>query len=484
MAVRCGVMLVCWLMALSVSAQQMNIQNFKRLKRPLWKRSQVVVDKQMALFDLYTTEKGFTFVADGKTPIEAAEGEGLVTLKVPHKTRFITVKHADYGQLTWRAPGKPLKRKKHYQAMLDAYDPSKEYKVKQQWVVFNLSPTNVVLTVDSTLTRLENTGVVQRYLPVGKHTYRVEAPFYEAVEDSFLLTDSARQVLDIRLQPFYSYLTVKTPWPGANVYIDGVLAYNLETTSLRTTAGTHHVALYWWGDCYYETTVELGRAEKRVLEVPLNELYKRKRRVDDRVKLPSESAKEANAAKALVKDGAKQAFKAAGKLLGLPEAKPKAKQQPSGAVQADTIVTAPVTLTAADGETEIWVDRYQVGTGQWKGVLEQGFHLITTRKDGQESVPTYLWIDDDFPIEQKLSVPQTSYGLLNIHSNVTGAKVYVDSLLIGETPLISHRLPAGRQYTVWLMKDGYREAVKKHVQTKSNALVDVYMKMKRKKNKK
>lgn len=450
-------MIGCWLLvSLMVSAQQMSISDFKRLKRPLWKRSQVVVDKQKALLDLYTTEKGFTFVADGKNAVEAEEGEGVVKLKVPHKTQYITIKHGDYGQLTWRVPEKRLKRKKHYQATLEAYDPTKEYKVKQQWVVFNLSPDNVILTVDSVLSRLENTRVVQRYLPVGKHTYRVEAPFYEAVEDSFLLSDTARQVIDIRLQPFYSYLTVKSLWPGANVYIDGVPAYNLETTSLRTTAGPHHVALYWDGDCYYEATVTLERAEKKVVEVPLNDLYKRRRQQTDRVKLAEATNRP-----------------------------PRGENQQSGGRSSgvavkDTLLTAPVKLTAADAETEIWVDRYRVGTGHWEGRLEQGFHLITTRKNGEESIASYLWVDDGMPVEQKLAVPQTSYGLLNIHSNVTGAKIYVDSLCIGETPLISHRLPADRNYTVWLVKDGYREAVKKHVRAKSNALVDVYIKMKRK----
>ena len=91
---------------LAVDGQQMNIDGFARLKRPLWKRSKVTVDKKLAILDLYTSEKGFQFTADGKTAVEAEEGEGVITLKVPHKTRFVTVKHPDYGQLVWRVPKK------------------------------------------------------------------------------------------------------------------------------------------------------------------------------------------------------------------------------------------------------------------------------------------------------------------------------------------------------------------------------------------
>ena len=87
---------------LPVDAQQINVEDFTRLKRPLWKRSKVTVDKQLAIMDLYSSEKGFQFTADGKTAVEAEEGEGVITLKVPHKTRFLTIKHPDYGQTVWR----------------------------------------------------------------------------------------------------------------------------------------------------------------------------------------------------------------------------------------------------------------------------------------------------------------------------------------------------------------------------------------------
>ena len=67
---------------LPVDAQQINVEDFTRLKRPLWKRSKVTVDKQLAIMDLYSSEKGFQFTADGKTAVEAEEGEGVITLKM------------------------------------------------------------------------------------------------------------------------------------------------------------------------------------------------------------------------------------------------------------------------------------------------------------------------------------------------------------------------------------------------------------------
>ena len=57
-----------------MEAQQMEVNDFTRLRRPLWNRSKVAINKQKAIIDLTTTEKGFTFMANGKEAAEATEG--------------------------------------------------------------------------------------------------------------------------------------------------------------------------------------------------------------------------------------------------------------------------------------------------------------------------------------------------------------------------------------------------------------------------
>ena len=441
---------------LPVDAQQINVEDFTRLKRPFWKRSKVTVDKQLAIMDLYSSEKGFQFTADGKTAVEAEEGEGVITLKVPHKTRFLTIKHPDYGQTVWRVPKKYLKKKKHYRATLDAYDPLKEYKVQKQWVLFRLWPKNVILTVDSIRMRLQETDVVQQYLAVGMHHYTVEAPFYEAVTDSFELTDSVKLEIPVRLQPFYSYLTVKVPWKGADVYIDHVLAKNAQTTSQRLSAGVHHVALFWGPDCYYENMVVVDSAAKKVLDIKLEELRLRRLKKQDRVQT-----------KTVVQDAT-------------PDSTTSSRVASKRAAGMKTAtVYAPVTLHVADDSTEVWIDRAPMGRGDWQGQLAQGFHLVTTRKDGQESVPTYLWVENDFPVEMNLAVPQTSYGLLNIHSNVIGAKVFINGRQAGVTPCVVQGIDASRVCEICLQKEGFKEK-KQKVRPKRNDLLNVYFKLKKK----
>ena len=67
------------------SAQEMHVNEFAKLKKGPLNMNHVVTNKQQAILDLKTSEKGFTFLADGKQAIQAEEGDGIVTLKtIPH----------------------------------------------------------------------------------------------------------------------------------------------------------------------------------------------------------------------------------------------------------------------------------------------------------------------------------------------------------------------------------------------------------------
>lgn len=431
-------LMVC--MVSSLEAQQMEVNGFKRLRRPIWNRSKVAVDKQRAIIDLYTDEKGFTFTANGKEAAEATEGKGVITVKVPNKTRHITVKHPQYGTLTWRVPVKHLKRKKHYRATLLAQNPIKEYKPEQQWVVMDIEPKSAIVRMDSTVT-LINEGQYAEMQSMGWHTYHVEAPFYEALTDSFLLTDTAKVNIKVKLQPAYSYVVVNTPWENGEIYIDGLFISKGEGTSRRLQEGQHRLSVFMYETCIYDQSFNIGRAEKQVITLTKNDFE--------------------------------------------PQPHKKEKMFSSLSTQSPIVapwvasVQAPVTLKAPDCDIEIWVDREYVGTGQWSGMLAQGYHIVNTRKDSIESKSTELWIVDSTLQQLDLAVPQISMAMLNIHSNVTGAEIFINDVLVGSTPSIIPQLPADRLYTVSLRKEGYK-STKKSVRPRGNELTDLNIKMKQK----
>ena len=441
------VLSLCLLLAclLPAKAQQMSVEEFGVQHRPLWKHAAVQVDKTSALLDFATDEKGFTFFSGAGQPAAAAEGEGVITVTLPHKTAHVTIKHPDYGQLVWRVPdGKHLKRKKHYQALLLTLDPAKEYRSPSQWVVFRVSPANALIQLDS-VTRPVRQEVVEYYLPVGRHSYRVEAPFHEAVEDVFTLSDSVRLDIPVTLQPFYSFLSVKMPDSGGDLYVDNTPIRREEATSYRLGEGYHRVALFRGETCFYDSLLFVGKAEKKVLELGERDLFPRELRRTD--PLPVNPPVER------------------------PEGEPGENPGPTSG--------APVKLTAADPQTEIWVDREPLGRGQWEGTLAPGFHLAQSIKDGRESAATWLWIEDDFPQDVNLAAPGTGYGLLNIHSNVTGAGIRIDGKDFGQTPQLV-RLDAMRSYEVVLSKPGFKDG-KRTVRPRGNQQLDVYLKLKKRK---
>lgn len=435
-------------------AQKIGVEGFKKVKKDLLNQTPLPVDKTQATMDFLTDEKGFTFKADGKIDVQPEEADGKITVLTPHKTKFLVIKHPDYGQYTWKVPGKGLKKKKHYQANLLSDKPGKEYKLAKQWVVFQVVPQNAIIQVDST-TILTRDGRAQFNLTIGKHPYRVDSPFHEAVEDTLEVTDSVKLIQPVVLQSFYSYINVKQPMLDAVVFVDGFPIGKGEATSGHLHTGDHRLQVYRLRECYYDSVFNIRKAEKKVIELTYTDLKPRPQIAKMAVvaQVPEPVAADTLAA---VTDSL-----AAGK---------------------DSLNVGPqyaqVTITAPDDSTQIWLNREPMGVGKWEGQLELGYYTVNTLKDGLESKTYPFWVDDTLPKLLDLSAPQASYGLLNVHSNVIGATVKVNGVEVGQTPCVVENLPASKEVQLQLTKRGYFDA--QAVLTPiGNDMLDVELKMRK-----
>jgi len=445
-------LIICHLPLVTSMAQEMHITEFTKLKKGPFNMNHVVTSKQEAILDLKTSEKGFSFLADGKQEIQAEEGEGVLTLKTPHKTAFIVVKHADYGQLTWKVPGKKgLRRKKHYTATLETFSPDKEYKLQEQWVIFEIQPQDAILTIDSTMTMIRG-GRKQFYLPIGKHSWMAESPFHQKEEGTFELTDEDRQTVKVALQPVYSYLTVKTALEGCTIMVDGQRIGKTHGTSGHLREGSHRLIVIKDSLCYYDADFSIGWREKKTIELTAADLHPvvrgshRDRRHDSGL---------------------------------MSDQKPVPMIQTSdSAASVPASVKAPVTIKALDDETAIWINRELKGFGSWEGELDAGFYLINTEKAGLQSRSTTLWVDDSAPIHLDLLAPKGSYGMVSVQCNEIGADVYINGKLAGTTPCIVKDLPAGSNCEVRLEKAGFLKA-EETIRVVGNDLTHVKLKMKK-----
>ena len=443
----------------TASAQEMHILEFKKVKKGPLNMNHVVTSKQQAILDLKTSEKGFSFLADGKQEIAAEEGDGVLTLKTPDKTSFIVVKHADYGQLTWKAPGKKgLRKKKHYAATLQTLSPDKEYKLQEQWVIFEIQPEDAILTIDSTMTTIHG-GRKQVFLPIGKHSWKAEAPFHQEETDTVELTDEDRQIVKIALQPIYSYLTVKTALEGCDILVDGQLIGRTRGTSGHLREGSHRLIVKKDNLFYYDADFDIGWKEKKTIELTADDLHPVK------IRKAAVSVKTAEVKDSLVTQV------------------PTAIQDPvttrdSVAIRDSVTIKASVSIKALDDFTSIWINRELKGYGNWEGELEEGFYLISTEKDGLESRTTSLWVSDATPVKLELLAPLESYGMVNVQCNEIGADVYINGRYTGTTPCVVKNLPAGSNCEVRLQKAGFYEA-EQTVQVVGNDLTFVKMKLKK-----
>lgn len=432
-----------WAIPFFLSAQQIRVDDFSRLKKPFLGAKTYPTDKQFALLDLYTQETGFEFLI-GQQSIQAQEGDGFLTLSLPDKTRFFTIKHPEYGQLLWKVP-EELRKKKHYQAYLFTDSPDKEYKIEKQWAVFYVQPEHAMVTVDSTLYRTMN-GVVQAYLPLGKHIFKVESPFYETQEDTLTLDEDQRQERQIHLQPFYSFLAVNSHIPYAEIRLDGELIGIQEAQSKRLLPGTYTLTVQKDSFLLYQESIQLGMAERKTIDL--------------KKVLHFTSGSTTDPASSSGDNRSSQGF------------------QP---IVLTPSVPRPDSLhiQAFDEETEIWVNRELVAQGKWKEELPPGLHAVSTRKNGIESPTQYIRTGDGKGQHLKMATPYAKYGRLNVSSNVVDAEVWLDGVSVGKTPCILPPLSTYKKYTIKLTKKGYKE-VETTVSLKDNDMQNLYLKLKKK----
>lgn len=426
-----------------VMAQRMHVEDFGRYKKPFLHKASFTTDKRQALLDFFTNEKGFQFFVED-APVAATEGEGMVTLALPHRTGSLIIKHPVYGQLAWKVPNGVLKKKKHYHAYLHTESLEKEFRQQKQWALISTVPERAIVYVDTVIHPLLD-GNLSLYLPLGRHVCRIESPFYQTLNDTIELTDIVRFEKRYVLQPFYAYLTVETDWPDARICLDGDSLGLQRVETSRLMPGRYRLTVNQGDSLYYEQWLELVNAERKVVDLHGIELrpFPQLGQSIEMSRFPDEVL-----ADSMASDGL---------------------QELSGQ-------WADVHITAFDADTEIWLNRERVGQGEWRGNLAPGFYAVSSRKEGLDSRTDFFWVDAGKSVELNLISPLADYGLLNVSCDEVDATVFLNGLAIGSAPCVLRNLPVGRTYRVRLVKG--RKAAETLVRLRGNDIVNVKLKLK------
>lgn len=434
-------------------AQRMRVEDFGQYKKPFLRKASFAVDKRFALLDLITNEKGFEFSVGGMI-VEVAEGDGLVTLALPHKCDFLTIKHPVYGQYTWKTP-EALKRKKHYQAYLYTESLEKEYRQEKQWVLLTVRPERAIVYLDSVMYQIQD-GQLSLYLPIGKHACRIESPFYKPLSDTIELTDSARLEKRFILESFYAYLTVETDLTDARILLDGKPIGSMRAETGRLRPGRYRLTIEKGDWTYYDRLVEIANAERKVIDLRGVALRPSRRGepLPEQVSLLSDSS--------LVTEVVSEEGKTSTPVLR------------GDTVQAS--IVSDVHITAFNVETEIWLNRELVGRGEWQGELAPGFYSVSSRKEGLESRTDFFWVEAGKMVELNLISPKADYGLLNVTCDEIDAAIFLNGLAVGFTPCVLRNLPVDRTYRIRLVKG--RKEVERVIHLRGNDIVNLNLKLK------
>ena len=115
-----------------------------------------------------------------------------------------------------------------------------------------------------------------------------------------------------------------------------------------------------------------------------------------------------------------------------------------------------VTLTT-DANSEIWIDGEKRGIGKWNGRLELGDYTVEVKKESHRTASEILHINTIESQSIELKSPMPIYASLEVSSTPLRAKVYVDDVEVGETPLIKSDVLVGT-HRITFKKEGYNVA--------------------------
>lgn len=310
---------------------------------------------------------------------------GLKTLKIKHsRLGNVEVHTADYG-ITVEALHT-------YKIVLQGTALPSDNTITTQYLVFDISPKDAMLTVNGTPWPLID-GIAQKMVDFGTYEYRIEAKDYHTITGKVDVYDPDKKVIEKKsLAPAFGYLKIdgdKNILSKASVFIDNAKVLETLQAPQRLGSGQHEVRILHPMYQAYQQTVTIKDNETYTLKVNLNANY------------------------------------------------------------------ANVTLKV-DADAEIWVNGEKKGIRSWTGNLEAGNYIMECRMKDCKSTWVQKNITADMTGQAiQLEVPQPLMGMLVLNSTPAMAEIYIDGERKGETPMRINKLTVGK-HSLRLVKQGYK----------------------------
>lgn len=238
-------LLLCGVVAI---AQDFEIVSVESLPADMSAREDMKTDhndRQCALLRVATQNiapnqrESFSFVPDlGSEVVERATRDGEIWLWVSPGLKYLRIKHREWGQyelrlLDYVSRVEPLHTYKVTikGTLLMALQEQNNNSPTQQYLVFQLSPTNAMLEVDGQLWEVAPDGTAMKFVNFGTYSYRVQAPNYLPETGKVTVDDPKNtKTVDVNLKSDFVEVTLK-------VDADAEIWVNNEKKGTRTWTG-------------------------------------------------------------------------------------------------------------------------------------------------------------------------------------------------------------------------------------------------------
>lgn len=390
------VLLLFFLSAGIVQAQQISVQSFRKLETDLSARgSEGRTDQngdRCAIIKIVTTETGFDFDPDALGSMGSVQKKGEIWFYVPYGARRLTIRHARLGVLRDYLYPERIEKACVYEMVLTMgiVETIVHETVQSQYLVVKTEPEESLIYVDDVYVGSGQEGI-HKLLSLGKHTYRIESPLYHPEAGTVELSAEGKSELHIRLRPAFGFIRVVTePESGAQVILDEELTTGITPCiTEKVKSGSHRI---------------------RVIKSMYQPVEQEVRVEDGKTTLVHLS---------LVPNFAKLS------LIG-------------------------------EAGADIWINGEKKGTGSWKGRVNAGLCSIEQRKPSCRTQQKNIELKAGQQLTLKLDPLVRIYGILDISSKPTGAGIYIDGEFFGTTPNKIQKVGAG-EHKIRLVLENYQE---------------------------
>lgn len=393
-----------FLMALHINGQNISVSSFKLIENDLTANTAGTMERDQngetaALIKVVTSETGFSFDGGMVGIVKTRQEVGEIWVYVPHGIKKMSIRHPQLGVLRDYYFPISVEKARTYEMVITTgkVQTIVNQSLKKQFVIFSVSPHTATVEFNGEILELDETGYAEIGVPYGTYSYRISCPDYHTTAGNLEIKDGGdKPEVTVNLTPNFGWLEVSAT-PDYNGAVVFVDGKKMGTVPFE------------------KLQIKSGTHRLKIER----ELYK-----------DYESEIE-------VKDGQVCSF--------------EISEMVPNFANVELVV---------DEKSEIWVDGELKGTGKWSGPLEIGDHRVETKQVSHVPSSETVRIFDAEPRVIQLKQPTPLYSSMEITSIPSRAKVFIDGVEVGVTPLVLNEVLIGTRELAF-EKEGYDRHIKR-----------------------